>query len=158
MRTAYFIEPNTDTCATPFTIETRCPSSASAYSTTCESGSAGDVTGRKRVGESAGLTLRNVGGVGMLGGDWFVAAVIAACTSCAAASMLRLRSNCSVICVLPNELVEVIESSPAIVVNCFSRGVATAEAIVPGLAPDKFAETLIVGKSTLGRSLTARLR
>ena len=44
------------------------------------------------------------------------------------------------------------------VVNCFSSGVATAEAIVSGLAPAKLAETVIVGKSTLGRSLTAKLR
>ena len=58
----------------------------------------------------------------------------------------------------PSELVEVIESSPAIVVNCFSSGVATAEAIVSGLAPARFAETVSVGKSTFGKSLTARPR
>ncbi len=38
--------------------------------------------------------------------------------------------------------------------NCFSSGVATAEAITSGLAPGRFAETEIVGKSTLGKSLT----
>jgi hypothetical protein len=51
---------------------------------------------------------------------------------------------------------EVIESSPAIVENCRSRGVATADAIVSGLAPGRFALTSIVGKSTFGRSLTGR--
>src|SRR5690348_3116589 len=91
-------------------------------------------------------------------GSWLEAAVIAVCTSWAAASMLRVRSNCSVICVLPMALVEVIESSPAMVVNCFSSGVATAEAMVSGLAPGRLAETVMVGKSTLGRSLTARSR
>jgi hypothetical protein len=38
----------------------------------------------------------------------------------------------------------------------FSRGVATDAAIVSGLAPGKVALTVIVGKSTVGRSLTAR--
>jgi hypothetical protein len=51
-------------------------------------------------------------------------------------------------------LVDVIESMPAIVENCFSRGVATAEAIVSGLAPGRAADTSIVGKSTVGKSLT----
>ena len=56
---------------------------------------------------------------------------------------------------LPSELVEVIESKPAMVVNCFSSGVATDEAMVSGLAPGRPAETWMVGKSTLGKSLTA---
>ena len=47
-------------------------------------------------------------------------------------------------------------SIPAIVESCFSSGVATAAAIVSGLAPGRFALTLIVGKSTDGRSLTGR--
>jgi hypothetical protein len=54
----------------------------------------------------------------------------------------------------PSALVDVIESMPAIVVNCRSSGVATAEAIVSGLAPGNDAVTWMVGKSTLGRSLT----
>src|SRR3990172_8568189 len=51
-----------------------------------------------------------------------------------------------------------MESIPAIVENCLSNGVATADAIVPGLAPGRFAVTSIVGKSTFGRSLTGRRR
>ncbi len=68
--------------------------------------------------------------------------------------MFRSKANCRVIWVLPCELEEVIESRPEMVVNCFSNGVATAEAIVSGLAPGRPAETEMVGKSTVGRSLT----
>ena len=98
------------------------------------------------------------GGVGMPGGSCGAAAAMAACTSWAAASMFRSRLNWIVIWVMPWALVEVIESMPAIVENCFSSGVATAEAMVSGLAPGRLAVTWIVGKSTLGRSLTGRRR
>ena len=72
--------------------------------------------------------------------------------------MLRLKSNISVMFVLPCELVELIELSPAIVANCFSSGSATADAIVSGLAPGRPAFTWMVGKSTVGRSLTGSCR
>ena len=94
----------------------------------------------------------------MPGGIWGWAAAIAACTSWAAASMLRSSVNWIVICVVPSALVEVIESMPAMVENCFSSGVATAEAMVSGLAPGRLAVTWMVGKSMLGRSLTGRSR
>ena len=58
----------------------------------------------------------------------------------------------------PKVLDDVMASSPAIVENCFSSGVATAAAIVCGLAPGNPADTEIVGKSTFGRSLTGRRR
>ncbi len=74
-------------------------------------------------------------------GSWREARVIAAWTSWAAASRLRLRLNCSVICVFPCALVEFIESSPAIVENSRSSGVATDEAIVSGEAPGRAALT-----------------
>src|SRR6267378_2318764 len=77
-------------------------------------------------------------------------------TSCAAASMLRSSENWMVIELDPKPLDEVMLSIPAMVENCFSSGVATAAAIVSGLAPGRFALTWIVGKSTVGRSLTAR--
>jgi hypothetical protein len=54
--------------------------------------------------------------------------------------------------------VDVIESMPAIVENWRSRTVATAEAMVSGLAPGKLAPTWMTGKSTLGRSLTGSCR
>ena len=91
---------------------------------------------------------------GSRGAAW----VMAACTSKAAPSRSRLRLNCSVICVAPIPFVDVIESNPAMVENCRSSGVATADAIVSGFAPGKPAETKMVGKSTLGRSLTPRNR
>ncbi len=112
----------------------------------------------KKIGASAGFTLRNVGGVVIVGGSCFSAAEIADCTSSAAASMLRSSVNCSVIWVWPMPLTEVIESSDGIVENCFSSGVATADAIVSGEAPGNVALTWIVGKSTFGRSDTGSSR
>src|SRR5438270_10088241 len=97
-------------------------------------------------GVSAGLTLLYDGGAGMFGGSWRAAAAMAACTSCAAASRLRERLNCRVMDVDPSDDEETIESRPAIVENCRSSGVATAEAIVSGFAPGRPALTWIVGK------------
>jgi len=61
--------------------------------------------------------------------------LMAAWMSLAAASMLRSRSNCSVIIVVPTPLVDVISARPEIAANFCSSGVATADAIVSGLAP-----------------------
>ena len=94
----------------------------------------------------------------MSGGRLPPAAAIAACTSCAAESRSRERSNCRVIEVLPWPLEEVICARPAMVENCFSSGVATEAAMVSGLAPGRLACTCSVGKSTLGRSDTGRSR
>jgi hypothetical protein len=58
----------------------------------------------------------------------------------------------------PSEFEEVIESMPAMEVNWRSSGVATAEAIVAGLAPGREAEMVSVGKSTFGKSLTGSAR
>src|SRR5450432_2541931 len=79
---------------------------------------------------------------------------MAACTSRAAASMLRLRSNCRVMEVVPRKLVDVISVTPAIRPNWRSSGVATEEAMVSGLAPGKEADTEMVGKSTCGSGET----
>ncbi len=59
--------------------------------------------------------------------------------------MFRLSVNWRVIEVLPRPLDEVITSRPGMVENCFSSGVATADAIVSGLAPGNEALTLTVG-------------
>ena len=59
--------------------------------------------------------------------------------------MLRSNLNWMVICATPWALMEVIESTPAIVENCFSSGVATEDAIVCGLPPGRLAETWMVG-------------
>src|SRR5438552_15839349 len=79
---------------------------------------------------------------------------MAACTSCAAASMSRESVNCSVMLVPPKVLDDVMASSPAIVEHCFSSGVATAPAIVCGLAPGNPADTEILGTATSGIPLT----
>ena len=78
-------------------------------------------------------------------GSWRSVCAIAAWTSWAAASMLRSSVNCSVMLVEPRALVEVMASRPAMVENCFSSGVATAEAMVSGPAPGRFARTVITG-------------
>ena len=75
---------------------------------------------------------------------------MADCVSSAAASMLRLRSNSSVICVLPSVLSEVIVVMPAMVANCRSSGAATDTAIVSGLAPGYCTVTVMVGTSMRG--------
>jgi hypothetical protein len=85
-----------------------------------------------------------------------LAALIAVCTSVAAPSILRLRSNCRVIEVAPRPLTEFIEARPGMAANCCSSGVATDEAIVSGLAPGRLAVTVMVGKSTLGSAETGR--
>ena len=81
---------------------------------------------------------------------------MAACTSRAAALMSRFRSNWRVTCAEPTELREVISVMPAMRVNCFSSGVATAAAITSGLAPGRFAKTEMVGKSTSGSAETGK--
>ena len=75
-----------------------------------------------------------MGGLGRSFGSSPAAALIAVTTS-TAASMLRERSNCKVIVVVPMPESDVIWSSAGICVNCCSSGVAIAEAIVCGLAP-----------------------
>ena len=66
---------------------------------------------------------------------------MAACTSRAAASMLRFRSNCNVMLVEPRALDEVISVTAAMRPNWRSSGVATEEAMVSGLAPGSAACT-----------------
>jgi hypothetical protein len=82
------------------------------------------------------------------------AALIADCTSCAAASMSRLRSNCSVTWLMPNELDEVMTCRAGIWPNCRSSGAVTSEEMVSGLAPGSWVVTWMVGKSTCGSAET----
>ena len=81
----------------------------------------------------------------MFGGNCPPAALIAARTSAAAPSTLRLKSNCTVTEVKPSVLDEVIWTMPGIWPNCSSSGVATEEAMVCGSAPGSCAVTEIVG-------------
>ena len=133
------------TCATPVTVDSRCAMTVSAYSFTCDSGSVSELSARNMIAWSAGLTFCSDGGVGMSGGSWRAARAIIDCTSCAAASMSRSSVNWMVMLVLPSELLELIESTPAMAENCFSSGVATAAAMVSGLAPGSDAWTWMVG-------------
>ena len=82
------------------------------------------------------------------------ACAIAVCTSCAAASMSRASSNCSVMRVEPWLDCELIDSIPGTVDSWRSSGIATVLAMVSGLAPGRLASMRRVGKSTCGRSLT----
>jgi hypothetical protein len=107
-----------------------------------------------RIGESAGLTFRYVGGVGKFFGSCPPAALMAAWMSLAAPSMLRLSSNWIVIAVEPSELVDVICATPGICASCRSSGCATDDAMVSGLPPGSDAATWIVGKSTWGNGAT----
>src|SRR5262249_22265788 len=99
-------------------------------------------------------TLRYRGLLGRFAGSCPRAALIAACTSRAAASGSRLNSNCRTTEVEPRLLDDVISVTPAIRPNCRSSGVATADAIVSGLGPGRLAETWIVGNSTCGSGAT----
>src|SRR5579859_5374535 len=60
--------------------------------------------------------------------------------------------------VLPKPLEDVIWVMPEMRPNWRSSGVATAEAMVSGLAPGRLAPTAMVGKSICGSGATGRKR
>src|SRR5262245_43396692 len=128
----------------------------STYSLITGSGRVSDFSVSNSTGVSLGLTLRYDGGVVISAGSLREALAIAAWMSCAAASMLRLRLNCTVMRPTPRPLTDVIESTPAMAPNSRSSGEAIAAAIVDGLAPGRLVDTEIVGKSTFGRAATGR--
>ena len=102
--------------------------------------------------------MRKNGGVVISIGRRRAATVNAVCTSSAAPSMFRLRSNWMMIDVVPSAEVDVIEVMPAMVESCRSIGPATDAAMVSGLAPGKVAVIWMVGKSTAGSAATASSR
>src|SRR3954466_16041709 len=128
------------------------------YSSTVDIGSVGELRLMNRTGESPGLTLRKNGGVVISTGSRRAATVNAVCTSSEAPSMLRLRSNWTVMVVMPSDDVEVRALMPAIVESWRSIGEATEAAIVSGLAPGNVAVIAIVGKSTAGSADTESSR
>src|SRR5580700_4956865 len=156
MRTAGSELPPTRTWPTPWTCASFCANTEEAMSYNCGLGTTSDSSVIDRIGWSAGLIFRYLGSWGRLEGRNPAAELMAACTSRAAALMSRLRSNWSVTCADPTELLEVISVTPAMRVNCFSSGVATDAAITAGLAPGRLALTLMVGKSTSGKAETGR--
>jgi len=109
-----------------------------------------------RIGAAAKFALRNVGSVGRSVGRSLSAALSAACTSRAAPSMLRLRSNWIVMRDWPSEVTEVSSVTPEISPRRRSIGAATVAAMIFGSAPGRLAVTLMVGNSTLGRLATGR--
>src|SRR5258708_5175938 len=111
---------------------------------------------RIMTGASAGLTLRYVGGAGRFMGRSPAEALMAACTSRAGPSTLRSRLNWILIAAPPKVLTEVISETPEIWPRRRSSGAARVEATVAGSAPGKFAETVIMGKSTRGIGATGR--
>ena len=107
---------------------------------------------------AAGLALRKLGRDCRSPGRSVSAALIAACTSRAAPSMLRLRSNCTEMRVEPSELRDVSSVTPGISPSRRSSGAATVAAMVSGSAPGRLAVTLMVGSSTVGMLATGRKR
>jgi hypothetical protein len=98
-----------------------------------------------RIGVSAGLTFRIVGGYGKFFGRKADAALIADSVSLTVPSMARLRSNCRVIWLKPSALADVIWVRPGIWPNCSSSGVVTEDAMVCGSVPGSCAVTCSVG-------------
>src|SRR5262249_14146283 len=108
-------------------------------------------------GAADGLALRNRGKDGRSLGKSASEALMAACTSRAARSMLRPMLNCRRMLVEPSELVEVIWLTPAICPSLRSSGAATVAAITEGSAPGRDANTRITGKATWGTEAAGRL-
>src|SRR6267154_4329099 len=134
------------------------PMVMSPYSLTADSGSVAEPSATNSTGKSAGFTLRKLGGIVISIGSRRCAMVSAVCTSSAAASMLRLRSNWMTIAVVPCDEVDDIDEMPAMVESWRSIGPATDAAMVSALAPGKVAVTAMVGKSTLGSAETGSRR
>jgi hypothetical protein len=130
----------------------------SAYSSTSNKDSVAEFTDRLMIGASDGFTLRNDGGFVISAGRCRCAWLSADWTSSAAPSMLRSRSNWTVISLSPRTLVELSDVTPAIEDSCFSIGVATDDAMVSAPAPSRVAVITMVGKSTLGSALIGSWR
>src|SRR5271170_7680636 len=96
MRTAYLAEPMIETCATPSMVEIWLASRVREYWSTLEIGRLLDHRVIRKIGWAEGSFLRKLGGAGIALGRRRCTLEIAACTSWAAASILRSRRNCRV--------------------------------------------------------------
>src|SRR5215212_4151974 len=146
------------TWATPGIWDSVCPMVMSPYSWTADSGSVAERSATNSTGKSAGFTFRKLGGIVISIGSRRCAIVNAVCTSSAAASMLRLRSNWMVMTLVPCDELDDIDEMPATVESWRSMMPATDAAIVSALAPGSVAVTAIVGKSTRGNAETGSSR
>ena len=146
------------TWATPGICDSVCPMVMSPYSWTVDSGSVAERSVTNSTGKSAGFTLRKLGGIVISIGSRRCAMVSAVCTSSAAASMLRLRSNWMVMTLVPCDEFDDIDEMPATVDNWRSMMPATDAAIVSALEPGSVAVTAMVGKSTFGNAETGSRR
>src|SRR5260370_37201342 len=113
-RTAYFCEPKINTWATPGRVEmrgrmARLEKASMSDSRTCE-----DLSDRNRIGKSAGLTLRKLGGVGSSTGRRRMGAANCDRTSSAAPSVLRVRADSRTLAGVPSGHVQVIVVTPRI--------------------------------------------
>ena len=115
-----------------------------------------EVSARMRIGEAEGLDFRKLGSVGISAGMSAAAALMAACTSWAAPTMSRVRSNWMAMREEPWELVEVSSLTPGISPSRRSKGAATRAAMVSASAPGRLALTRMVGNSIEGRLATGR--
>jgi hypothetical protein len=157
-RTAGRELPPSWTCPTPLTWLIFCCRMLDAASNRRPWPKVLDVSAITMTGASAGLILRYCGLLRRSVGMSARAALIAACTSRAAPSMSRDRSNCRMMRELPTVLDEVISETPAMAPSRRSSGVVTLVATVSGEAPGRLAETEMVGKSTLGSGETGSLK
>src|SRR3954466_5182565 len=146
------------TWATPGICDSVCPMVMSPYSWTADSGSVAERSATNSTGKAAGFTLRKLGGIVISIGSRRCAIVSAVCTSSAAASMLRLRSNWIVMTLVPCDEFDDIDEMPAMVESWRSMIPATEAAMVSALAPGKVALTEMVGKSTRGSADTGSSR
>ncbi|CFU09182.1 Uncharacterised protein [Bordetella pertussis] len=124
-RTAGSELPPTVTSPTPFTWASFCATMVEARSYSLPWPSVAEVMASVMIGAADGLALWYVGLLRRLVGSSERAALMAACTSRAAPSTSRLRSNCRVMRVDPCELREVISVTPAMLPSERSSGVAT---------------------------------
>jgi len=144
------------TWATPDIWLICCASWASTLSLTVVSGSVSEVADSSRIGESAGLTFDRSAAWEGSSANCPLAALIAACTSLAAPSIERLRSNWMV----NRGRAEIarrghLRDAGNLRELPLQRLARTEEAMVSGLAPGRLAVIWMVGKSTCGAALPA---
>ena len=144
-RTAGKVAPPMDTWPMPSSCDSRCCSTLLAASYNWPRVRVCDVNARIMSGASAGFTFRYDGLLDRLVDTSAAAALMAASTSRAAPLMSRFKSNCRVMRVWPEVLLEVISVTSAIWPRKRSNGSATLVDTVSGSAPGSEADTEMVG-------------